>query len=156
MKSATSRWLALSGAVLLAAVVFLAATLPASDYLFVPNSAHPVAAKVEVEGKTDPGGPGGIYYVDVTVRKVRWLERILPFLRPDGASLVPAQAVTAPGETFRERVAEARVEMSRSEQVAAAVAMRAAGLDVRRSRAASSSRRWRWTSPRRTRSRAAT
>ena len=131
MRSATSRWLALSGAVLLAAVVFLAATLPASDYLFVPNSAHPVAAKVEVEGRTDPGGPGGIYYVDVTVRKVRWLERILPFLRPDGASLVPAQAVTAPGETFRERVAEARVEMSRSEQVAAAVAMRAAGLDVR-------------------------
>ena len=131
MRSSTSRWLALAGAVLLAAVVFLAATLPASDYLFVPNSAHPDAAKVEVEEKTDPGGPGGIYYVDVTVRKVRWLERILPFLRPDGASLVPAQAVTAPGETFRERVAEARVEMNRSEEVAAAVAMRAAGLDVR-------------------------
>ena len=51
-------------------------------------------------------------------------------MRPDGASLVPAHAVTAPGETFRERVADARVEMSRSEQVAAAVALRAGGLDV--------------------------
>ena len=131
MRSSTSRWLALSGAILLAAVLFFAATLPAGDYLFVPNGAHPVATRVQVEGKRDPGGPGGIYYVDVTVRKVHWLEQLLPFLRPDGASLVPAHAVTAPGETFRERVAEARVEMSRSEQVAAAVAMRAAGLDVR-------------------------
>jgi PDZ domain-containing protein len=130
VRSSTSRWLGLSGAALLAVVVFVSATLPAGDYLFVPNDAHPVAAKVEVEGKADPGGPGGIYYVDVTVRKVRWLERILPFLRPDGASLVPAHAVTAPGETFREQVADARVEMNRSERVAAAVAMRAAGLHV--------------------------
>jgi PDZ domain-containing protein len=55
---------------------------------------------------------------------------VLPFTRPDGASLVPAHAVTAPGETFRERVAEAREEMSRSERVAAAVALEAAGLGV--------------------------
>lgn len=130
MRGSTSRWLALSGAALLVAVVVLLATLPGNDYLFVPNGAHPVAGKVEVEGKPGTGGPGGIYYVDVTVRKVRWLERLLPFLRPDGASLVPAQAVTAPGETFKERIVEARAEMNRSEQIAAAVAMRAGGLDV--------------------------
>ena len=130
MKSSTYRWLALSGVALLAAVVFLLATLPSNDYLFVPNGAKPVAGKVAVEGKDDPGGPGGIYFVDVTVRKVRWLERVLPFMRPDGASLVPAHAVTAPGESFRERVADARVEMNRSEQVAAAVALRAGGLEV--------------------------
>ena len=64
------------------------------------------------------------------MRKVRWLERLLPFTRPDGASLVPPQAVTAPGETFKERVVEARAEMQRSEQIAAAVALRAGGLDV--------------------------
>lgn len=130
MKASTSRWLAFSGAVLLAAVVFLLATLPANDYLFVPNSAHAIAGKVEVDGKSGAAGPGGIYYVDVTVRKVRWLERLLPFLRPDGASLVPPQAVTAPGESFKERIAEARAEMQRSEQIAAAVALRTAGLDV--------------------------
>jgi PDZ domain-containing protein len=130
VRGSAPRWLALSGAALLAVVVLLAATVPAGDYLYVPNGAHPVATNVAVQGKQDPGGPGGIYYVDVTVRKVRWLERLLPFLRPDGASLVPAHAVTAPGESFRERVAEARVEMDRSEQVAAAVALREGGLDV--------------------------
>lgn len=133
MRGSTSRWLALSGAALLAAVLFLLATLPSGDYLFVPNGAHPVAAKVEVEGKVADDGSGGIYYVDVTVRKVRWLEQLLPFLRPDGASLVPAHAVTEPGESFKDRIAEARVEMDRSERVAAAVAMRAAGLDVQTS-----------------------
>ena len=130
MRGSAPRWLALSGAALLEVVVLFAATVPAEDYLYVPNGAHPVATKVDVQGKKDPGGPGGIYYVDVTVRKVRWLERLLPFLRPDGASLVPAHAVTAPGESFRDRIAEARVEMDRSEQVAAAVALRAGGLDV--------------------------
>lgn len=130
MKASTSRWLALSGAALLVAVGLLLATLPADDYLFVPNGAHPIAGKVEVQGKPGANGPGGIYYVDVTVRKVRWLERLLPFTRPDGASLVPPEAVTAPGETFKERIAEGRAEMRRSEQVAAAVALRAGGLDV--------------------------
>jgi len=131
VRASTSRWLALSGAALLAAVVLLLATLPANDYLFVPNGAHPIAGKVEVQGSDAREGPGGIYYVDVTVRKVRWLERLLPFLRPDGSSLVPPQAVTAPGETFKDRIAEARVEMQRSERIAAAVALEAGGLDVK-------------------------
>jgi Lon-like protease len=124
------RWLFLSGAALLAAVVLAAWALPSDDYLFVPNGAHPIAGKVEVEGAKQPDAAGGIYYVDVTVQRARLLERVLPFTRPDGASLVPAHAVTAPGETFRERVAEAREEMSRSERVAAAVALEAAGLGV--------------------------
>ena len=130
VKASTSRWLLLAGGALLAVVVLLLATMPANDYLFVPNSAHPIAGKVEVEGKSGADGPGGIYYVDVTVRKVRWLERLLPFARPDGASLVPAQAVTAPGESFRQRIVQARAEMKHSEQVAAAVALRADGRDV--------------------------
>jgi Lon-like protease len=124
------RWLFLSGAALLAAVVFAAWALPSDDYLFVPNGAHPIAGKVEVEGAKQPDAAGGIYYVDVTVQRARLLESLLPFTRPDGASLVPAHAVTAPGETFRERVAEAREEMSRSERIAAAVALEAAGIDV--------------------------
>jgi PDZ domain-containing protein len=130
VKASTSRWLLLGGGALLAVVVLLLATMPANDYLFVPNSAHPIAGKVEVEGKSGADGPGGIYYVDVTVRKVRWLERLLPFARPDGASLVPAQAVTAPGESFRHRIVQARAEMKHSEQVAAAVALRADGRAV--------------------------
>jgi Lon-like protease len=130
VRSTTARWLGLSGAALLVAVVFLLATLPTNEYLFVPNGAHAIAGKVEVQGQDPGNGAGGIYYVDVTVRKVRWLERMLPFLRPDGASLVPPQAVTAPGETFKERIVEAQAEMQRSKEVAAAVAMKAGGLDV--------------------------
>lgn len=124
------RWLLLSGAALLAAVVFAAATLSSDDYLYVPNGAHPVTEKVVVEGRKNRPDEGAIYYVDVTVKRASWLERLVPFVRPGGASLVPAHAVTAPGETFKERIAEARLEMNRSERIAAAVALRAAGLGV--------------------------
>ena len=124
------RWLALTGAALLVGVVLGAATLRSDDYLYIPNGAHPVASKVEVEGTTDPSDGGGIFYVDVTVKRASWLERLVPFIRPDGASLVPAHAVTAPGESFKDRIAEARTEMNRSERVAAAVALKAAGLAV--------------------------
>jgi len=123
-------WLMVSLAALVASIVLVAATIPSSDYLFVPNRAEPVADKVDVDGRADPDSNGGIYYVEVTIRKLRWLERALPFLRPDGASIVPKHAVTAPGESFKERVAEGRLEMDRSEQIAAAVALRAGGLVV--------------------------
>jgi PDZ domain-containing protein len=122
--------LALTGAALLAAVVFATALFPSGDYLFVPDTARPVASKVSVQGGHEPKNGGGIYYVDVSLRKARWLERLVPFLRPDGASLVPQRDVTAPGQTFAERRDEARKEMARSEQVAAAVAMKAAALPV--------------------------
>ena len=54
----------------------------------------------------------------------------MPFTRPDGASMVPEHALSAPGSSFEERRATARAEMARSEKVAAAVALRAAGYDV--------------------------
>ncbi|HET8741159.1 MAG TPA: S16 family serine protease [Gaiella sp.] len=121
----------LAGLALLAAVVLLAATVPSDDYLFVPDTAKPVAPKVMVQGGREPANGGGIYFVDVSLRQARWLERLLPFLRPDGATLVPQQAVTAPGQTFAERHQEALQEMDRSERVAAAVALKAAGLPVK-------------------------
>jgi Lon-like protease len=124
----SGRWLALAG--LFAAALFAASTIPSGDYLFVPNEAEPIAAKVTVDGRPDPEDGGGIYYVEVTLKKARWFERALPFLRPDGSSLVPGHAVTAPGETFKDRIAEARSEMDRSERIAAAVALRAGGLHV--------------------------
>ena len=130
MLARTWHWLVLAGAALLAAIVLLAATLPSGDYMFVPNSAHPVAEKVAVAGEDRPDATGGIYYVDVRLKKARWLDRLVPFLRPDGASIVPAHAVTAPGQSFADRIANARVEMNRSEEIAAAVALQAAGKEV--------------------------
>ena len=91
MKASTSRWLALSGAALLAAVLFLLATLPSNDYLFVPNGAHAIAGKVAVQGEDAPEGSGGIYYVDVTVRKVQ-VDRAAAALHPAGRSVARAAA----------------------------------------------------------------
>jgi PDZ domain-containing protein len=122
--------LLLAGAALLVVVLLIAATAPSDDFLFIPDTAKPVAAQVTVEGGSEPQDGGGIYFVDVSLRRVRWLERVLPFLRPEGASLVPSHAVISPGQSFADRRVEAREEMDRSEQTAAAVAMKAAGLEV--------------------------
>lgn len=122
--------IALAGAALLAGLVVFVLTVPSGDYLYVPNEASPVAGNVEVEGRPEADGRGGIYYVDVTVREARWSERLFPFLRPDGATIVPGHEVTARGESFEDRRKHARAEMARSEKVAAAVAMKEAGLDV--------------------------
>jgi PDZ domain-containing protein len=116
---------------LLAAFVFAAATLGSDDFLYIPGDAEPVAAKVSVEGGQEPDDRGGIYYVDVSVRRARWLERLLPFVRPEGSTLVPEHAVVPPGGSFADRRVQARKEMDRSERVAAAVALKAAGLPVK-------------------------
>ena len=120
---------ALAGA---AATIFAVAWFaPARDYLYVPNKATPVADKVDVPGEKPDAGEGGIYYVDVTIRRATWAERLLPFLRPDGATLVPQSEVVPPGSCFQARHEDGLKEMARSEEVAAAVALRAAGYEVR-------------------------
>jgi PDZ domain-containing protein len=126
----TPRRLVLSGVALLAVVVFALWMTVGDDYLYVPNEAHPVAGKIAVEGDKGEDEAGGIYFIDVKVRKARRLEQLLPFLRPEGATLVPAHAVTPPGQTFAQWRVQAKNDMERSEQIAAAVAFREAGLDV--------------------------
>jgi Lon-like protease len=126
----TPRRLVLSGLALLAVVVFGLWTTTSGDFLYVPSTARPVADKIDVAGKAAEDTSGGIYFIDVRVRKARWLEQLVPFLRPDGASLVPGHALTPPGQTFADWRLQARADMDRSEQIAAAVAFREAGLDV--------------------------
>ena len=104
---------------------------PSRDYLYAPNRASPVSNKVKVEGERSGGGKGGaIYYVDVSVRPATWLESVLPFLRPDGSTLVPRDTVVPHGSSFEERRAEGLRAMALSEQTAAAVALKQAGYDV--------------------------
>lgn len=104
---------------------------PSRDYLYVPNTAKPVADRVDVAGEKPGTGPGGIYYVDVTVRRATWAEKLVAFVRPDGASLVGAGDIIPPGSSFEDRRREGLAEMARSEEVAAAVALRAAGYPVK-------------------------
>jgi Lon-like protease len=120
-----------AGIALVVVLGLLGWLLPSGYYVYVPNRAEPLAPKVKVEGERDDAGPGGIYFVDLVVRRATWPERLFSFLRPDGATLVPEHAVVPPGSSFAERRQDARAEMDRSEQIAAAVALREAGYPVR-------------------------
>jgi PDZ domain-containing protein len=103
--------------------------LPSDSYLLLPDSAKPLEQKVKVQGEKDTE-PGGIYYVDVIVRKASLLEELVSGVRPDGADLVPEEALVPPGSNYSERRQQNIRQMDRSEQVAAAVALRELGYKV--------------------------
>jgi Lon-like protease len=100
--------------------------IPSGDYLLIPDVAKPLGSRVDVQGG-HTGAKGDVYYVDVYFRRVRLLERLLPFVRPDGATLVPAEALAPAGTTDEERRQRSAEEMDRSEQIASVVALRALG-----------------------------
>jgi len=83
-----------------------------------------------VEGEKPAKDSGGIFFVDVIVRKSSLLEQLLPPLRPDGSELVPEHAIVPPGSDFEERRRQNLRQMDRSQEIAAAVALRELGLDV--------------------------
>ena len=102
---------------------------PANDFLIVPDQAKPLESKVEVEGGR-ANAQGDVYYVDVFVRRIRRLEQLLPFTRPQGATLVPERAIAPTGTTDKERDRQNAADMMRSEQIASVVALRALGYHV--------------------------
>lgn len=118
-----------AGALLAVIAVGAAWLLPSDSYLLLPDSAKPLAKLVKVEGEK-PHPPGGIYYVDVVIRQASLLEELASFARPDGADLVPKQALVPPGSTFGERLRQNLQQMARSQEIAAAVALRELGYDV--------------------------
>jgi PDZ domain-containing protein len=115
------------GLVLLA-VVLAVAVVPSDDYIFLPDRAHPVAPLVTFPGGHNPAR-GGVYFVDVVVRKATLLERLFGGLHK-GADLYPATAVNPPGVGDSQRRRIDVQEMQRSQQIAAAVALQAAGEKV--------------------------
>jgi PDZ domain-containing protein len=115
--------------VLLAIAVAVAWFSPSSSYLILPDEAKPLAELVEVEGE-QPDDEGGIYYVDVVVRKASLLEEQIGALRPDGAGVVPEHAIVPPGTNIEQRRERNLQAMDRSQEIAAAVALRELGYDV--------------------------
>jgi PDZ domain-containing protein len=103
--------------------------LPSDSYLLLPDVAKPLAEKVEVEGEK-PNAAGGVYYVDVIVRQASLLEELVGPTRPEGADLVPRHALVPPGSDFSERRQQNLRLMDRSEEIAAAVALRELDYDV--------------------------
>ena len=121
------RLLALGLLLLVTAAVLWA--VPSREYIFLPDRAHPVAPLVRVAGGRDPGHRGGIYFVDVIVRKASLLERLFGGLH-DGASLYPASAIVPHGVSETKQQQLDQDEMRLSQQNAAAVAFDALGSKV--------------------------
>ena len=118
--------------IVLGALGLVAAVLwavPSNEFIFSPDRAKPLASNVRVEG-AHPAGAGDVYFVDVFVRRASLLERLLPFTRPDGSTVVPEDALLPPGTSEKERDRQTAAEMRRSAQIAPAVALRALGYDV--------------------------
>ncbi|MEO5576062.1 MAG: S16 family serine protease [Gaiellaceae bacterium] len=121
--------LLVGGLVLGAVTVGALWLLPSDSYLVLPDTSKPLADKVDVEGEK-PHPPGGIYYVDVIVREASLLEEVASVTRPEGADLVPAETLVPPGSNFRERRRQNLRQMDRSQEIAAAVALRELDYDV--------------------------
>jgi Lon-like protease len=115
---------------LLAIAVAIFAFYPSDHYIFLPDPARPVEPLVHVEGEHDVPGPGGIYMVDVIVRKASLLERYFPGIH-DGATLIPADVYNPQNLPERIQRQQGLAEMSASQKIAAAVALRELGYDVK-------------------------
>ena len=103
--------------------------LPAEEFIFTPHEAKPLAERVQVEG-AELREDGSVYYVDVFVRRTTRLEDLFPFLRPEGSTVVPEDVILPSGTSQDERDRQTAAQMSRSELVASAVALRELGYDV--------------------------
>jgi PDZ domain-containing protein len=117
-----------AGLVLLVAAAALY-VIPSDQYIFLPDRARAVAPLVDVEGERADDDGGGIYYVAVDVRKATLLEKLIPRLR-EGATLVEASQVRAPGQDEREHRRAEIAAMQQSQRYAAAVALRTLGYQV--------------------------
>lgn len=103
--------------------------VPSNEYIYLPDAPRNVDPLVRIPGEKDVDERGGIYMVDIVVRKASVLERLVPQLH-DGASLVPAEAFNPENVPERVRREQSLAQMSASQKIAAAVALRALGYKV--------------------------
>jgi Lon-like protease len=118
--------LAATGLVLLAVAALVLWLAPADGYdIRLVDPAHPVAPLVKVPHERAPKDGGAIYFVDVRERQARLLERILPWTRADGSSIVPEPPLSP---VLERRIGEQ--DMTDSQKIAAVVALSRLGYDV--------------------------
>jgi PDZ domain-containing protein len=114
-----------------AATVTWAWNTDSGYYAFLPDKAHPTAPIVKVPGEKPQAAGSGLYFVDVNVLKANEVQRLWAEHLVDGASLVPADHILAPGENEQERIRSDDRAMADSKTTAQVVAERAAGMDVK-------------------------
>jgi Lon-like protease len=111
-------------ATVLLGVALYAYVAPSDEYIYLPDRARPLEPLVVVPGERRSTDGGGIYFVTVDVRRATKLEERFPGLR-DGATLVDAPCISD-----EENRRGAQSAMERSQQIAAAVALRELGYRI--------------------------
>jgi PDZ domain-containing protein len=119
--------LAAAGFFLLLTAALVLWLAPADGYdIRLVDPAHPVAPLVKVPHEHPPRDGGAIYFVDVRERQARLLERILPWTRADGSSIVRSPPLS---DALEQRIGQQ--DMTDSQKIAAVVALSRLGYKVR-------------------------
>jgi PDZ domain-containing protein len=127
-----SAWLspgriAATGLTLLILAIVIAWLVPANGYeLLLVDPAHPVAPLVRISGHRVSHPPGSVYFVDVRERRAQLIERLVPWVRSDGSSLVRTPPISS---ALEQRIAQ--VDMTDSQKIAPYVALRLLGYRVK-------------------------
>ena len=130
--SARSKWLsparlASTGALMIIIALLVLWIAPADGYeLQLVDPAHPVGPLVHLKADKAHRDPGTIYFVDVRERPARLLERLLPWVRSNGSTLVR----TPPGISSSLEQRLGQQQMSDSQKVAPYVALKLLGYKV--------------------------
>jgi len=119
-----------TGAVILAAAIAVGLTQKSDKFLEVPDQAHPLAGLVQVPGGKPGKDRGGIYYVDVLVKKASLLQASFSFLRPNGSDLIKQSTFVEPGISYQQQLKLEQQTMKLSQEKAAVVALRALRMNV--------------------------
>jgi PDZ domain-containing protein len=119
-----------AGLVVLAVALVILVTRSSDHYLEIPDEAHALAGLVKVPDAKPRQDGGGIYYVDVLLKRASLLESLVPAVRPDGSDLVPATAIVEPGISEKQRLELELADMKASQVIASAVALRQLGYRV--------------------------
>src|SRR5262249_46169818 len=120
--------LAAPGAILLVATFAYGITQKSDDLLEVPDQAHSLNGSITVPGSTRQQDGGGIYYVDVVLRKASLLQSAFKLFRPEGADLIPQKDFVPTGLTYKQQLGVDQDTMKASQTKASVVALRALGL----------------------------
>jgi Lon-like protease len=131
LKAFSPARLLMAAAIVVVAAVAFAVIHRTDEYLEVPDEAHPLAGLVSVPGgKEKPEDAGGIYYVDVLIKRASLLESLVPALRPDGSDVIQREQLAQPGISDQERIKLELADMKLSQTVASTVALRTLGYKV--------------------------
>lgn len=130
MRRHLTPWRAIGAVVvLLLLTVLILVRIPSGQYILLPDTAHPVAPLVKVEGGKTPRGAGSIYFLDVIEKKANMFEKLFPWIHSD-ATFEPANNVVPPCSTYKQAIQVQLQEMAFSQRVAATVALRRLGYHV--------------------------